>query len=323
MRCDFKKENFKQQNDHRKSLIDDRDRSLSFMDSHKDCRIARFKDLICWSTNTRACAIIFTVLAWLYVGCSKNGGKELNLHYPTILPVCFIEEHPNKYVVDMVAEGVPFVKYDHALVIPMYYSLTSDGDTCEFTVREPFVMDSNGDVETGLKEYGRREYLERVIIWVPGYLPVAIPSTFRIVMLVDKDKKTIKTLCKEKNCGSSKELAMALKRLLNSKDFLIGPCVDTRKTYSPDVLVRTEQYGGVYSFSEGTLKSLYPLWAFNKGTKINIDISESSKKAINEFLEKHLNIATDDECIISPQSEGCEKSHDAQEGKKEKEDTND
>lgn len=224
-------------------------------------------------------------------GCSQRN-MPAELEYAPILPIAFTGEHPTISLFEKESfEAIVPLRYDRAVVIPVYGILRGDGIDWQYVVREPFVAKQADDIEVRLQRIGQREALKRVLIWIPGCLIVSIAKQFRQTWNIQGQEMIIAELHKE-NWENARpcRMAKALKGLLKSKRFIIGDFVDTRRDYDPALLVRAVEYGSQYSKEHclGNLKQRYVFWAFNPGTNVDIVMSEESRKHVMSFLEEYI-----------------------------------
>ena len=180
---------------------------------------------------------LFVFLCLLLQSCGA-AQKPAELEYPPILPLCFVEEYPNESL-GLHWDALVPLKCEKVLVMPLYRDLVLNGQKHKDVLWNPFIFRPEDDIETILSKRGNREKLNRVLIWVPGYLPAAIPSCFRYEWEVNGNgkKSTILELHKENfDGGRPVRMAKALKQLLETQEFKVTPYVDTRQDYDPGAL---------------------------------------------------------------------------------------
>jgi hypothetical protein len=180
------------------------------------------------------------------------------------------------------------------LVIPVYKNYSEEGKLY-LSIAHPFVYKQGDDLEETLVALGRREHLQKLVFWIPGYFPVWIPRSFRLSGDVNGKRMVVVEV---QRCIGQEEnqLNSAMNTLLARKSFVVQEVVSRKPPpYSHAVTLTKEPYDfrrlveslGYQSrhFKYGTAKDYY-LWGTTVGTPIVNQFSASEKEAVANFFEE-------------------------------------
>jgi hypothetical protein len=237
-------------------------------------------------TVIRAIAIVGLCLA----GCIRTAGTAAESTYPSVPTACFCEADPNDARSGHLGEVQP-IPVERVLVIPVYKNF-SEKEGLYLTIAHPFIYKQGDDLEKSLAAFGRREDLQKLVFWIPGYFPVHISRSFRDSGDVNGKRMVVE---KVQRCvgGEEGQLNLAMKALLARKSFVIQEVVfRKRPPYSNTVtltkdpydfrrLVQSMGYESRY-FKYGSAAE-HHLWGTTVGTQIVNKFSVDEEKIVAAF----------------------------------------
>lgn len=237
-------------------------------------------------TGIREIAIVGLCLA----GCVRPTGTAGESTYPAIPAVCFRETDPNVTKSGYLGEVQP-VPVKQLLVIPVYKNYSQDG-ALYLSIAHPFVYKQGDDLEKSLAVFGRREHLQKLVFWIPGYFPVHISRSFRDLGDVNGKRMVVEEV---QRCIGQEErqLNSAMNALLARKTFVVQEVIQrkhppysdtptlTNEPYDFRSLVQSMGYESRYFKSNNAQD--YHLWGTTVGTQIVNEFSDDEKELIAAF----------------------------------------
>jgi hypothetical protein len=236
-----------------------------------------------------------TILGLCLIGCARTNGRSAEDSFPAVSAVCFCETDPNVTMPLGYIGKVQPVPAKQILVIPVYKNYSQDG-TLYLSITHPFVYKQGDDIEKPLTAFGRREHLQKIVFWIPGYFPVSIPRSFR--QSGDMDGKRVVVGQVQKCIGQEDgQLNSAMKALLEKASFPIqerakynypaysDKPILSKEPYDFSRLVQSEEYHSRY-FKYGNVFMHYGLWGAKTGMMITNQFSADEKNIVAAFFSE-------------------------------------
>lgn len=228
-------------------------------------------------------------------GCDGAAQEPADYHYPTVLPICIVEDDPKVMIFDR--KDLQPAQIGKMLVIPLYRYYQHEGATDFLAIAHPFVYQQGEDIETQLASFGQRDKLCRLVFWVPGYFPDGMYGIFPWVDVI-KGKRMIVVELQRCLGVEESQINAAMKTLLLNGDFVIGkkilptppppPYTDepkkTNVPYDAYRVVRSEYCGRFYNHQ--CPENTHLPWAFPPGTRIVNRLSPEEKKRVAAFAAR-------------------------------------
>jgi len=108
---------------------------------------------------------LFVLTTCMAIGCVVGQSEN---KYPDVLPLCVTEEDSAKFLTDRL-DSIKPLRWDKALVLPLYKEVSVDGQKHEYAVWDPFVVKPSDDLERILSSRGQREKVgtsDRLGAWI-------------------------------------------------------------------------------------------------------------------------------------------------------------
>jgi hypothetical protein len=244
---------------------------------------------------------VVMVVALCLAGCARTVGAAGESTYPAVPAACFCEADPDDARSGHLGEVQP-VPVERVLVIPVYKNYSEDGKLY-LSIAHPFVYKQGDDLEKPLAAFGRREDLQKLVFWIPGYFPVHISRSFRASGDVNGKRMVVE---KVQRCIGDEEgqLNSAMKALLAKKSFAVREVVFRKKpSYSDTVTLTKEPYDFQRLVQSMGYESRYfkygsaaehHLWGTTVGTQIVNKFSADEEKMVAAFATEAMKKAIED-----------------------------
>jgi hypothetical protein len=249
---------------------------------------------------------IIVIIGLCFIGCIRASNTGSGYRYPDIPAACFCENDPNVTKSGHLGKVQP-VPVQEILVIPVYRNYSQNG-SLYLAIAHPFVYKQGDDIEKSLVAFGRREHLQKLVFWIPGYFPIDIPRIFRTTGEMDGKYVFVEEV--QRCLGQEEdELNSAMKTLLEKEYFIVQEGIQRKRPGYSDIPILTndpydfrqlvQSYGYQSRYFQYGCSCDYSLWNPPAGTKIVNEFSANEKKIVAIFADKVMKKTSKQSSIIA------------------------
>jgi len=237
---------------------------------------------------TDIAAVVFGLVGLGVVGCAAS--KEPAR--PT-LPLCFVEYRTGRKVfIEHIGKDISPIPLKEVLLLPYFSAYSRKRGQHERVVARPFVYRPQTTLPV-VPEYSPGYSLRGVAAICPGYLPSSVALAFYYQDKIDGKMCQLVDITKAISEKQANRVLLDFKYLLSQKEVTLGTTrnpmdigEDERYVYALSTDLRTPT-DDEYCTSDKPQANA-PIWSYEHGTKLSVDLTDKEVKLVNEFFERSL-----------------------------------
>lgn len=215
-----------------------------------------------------------------YVSCAQEQPTPASQTHYFKYPLCFVEEDPDELLMKKIGKvKIAPAPIEHALLIPIFMEHNR-----QRFVSCPFVYETGNPVVFPKERMPKQAEYKGTIVLCGGYLPTSINHLFPLTDEINGEKCQLIQLSKTRNNKESLRILNDWATLLDGKSFTVSGRFEPLKETNPEkgryATSNVIRYPLLHEYEE------YSVWAYDKGTVVNVQLTPKCKTIVDDFIKK-------------------------------------